>query len=183
VPLDAVLGRNAFDLDRILKIEPAFLEEEEHDDHAHHDHGHDHDAHDHHDHAHHGHDDHGHKDHGHDDHGHKPHNGKTGGLKHYHDEEMQSLSLHADKPLNADVFFPWIQEVAANDGLNILRLKGILSFKDDDERFVIQGVHMILDGDHQRAWREDEKRESRLVFIGRHLPQERLRKGFDACIA
>ena len=28
VPLDAVLGKNAFDLDRILEIEPAFLEAE-----------------------------------------------------------------------------------------------------------------------------------------------------------
>ena len=28
VPLDAVLGRNAFDLDRILEIEPDFLEAE-----------------------------------------------------------------------------------------------------------------------------------------------------------
>ena len=38
VPLDAVLGRNAFDLDRILEIEPAFLEVDDHD----HDHDHDH---------------------------------------------------------------------------------------------------------------------------------------------
>ncbi|MBV9589693.1 MAG: GTP-binding protein, partial [Hyphomicrobiales bacterium] len=52
VPLDAVLGREAFDLERILEIEPAFLDAEE---------GHAHD----HDHAHaHGH----HHDHGHDDH-------------------------------------------------------------------------------------------------------------------
>ncbi|HWG05247.1 MAG TPA: GTP-binding protein, partial [Beijerinckiaceae bacterium] len=48
VPLDAVLGRNAFDLDRILDIEPAFLEEgnghdHDHDHHHDHDHGHDHD--------------------------------------------------------------------------------------------------------------------------------------------
>ena len=28
VPLDAVLGRDAFDLERILEIEPAFLDEE-----------------------------------------------------------------------------------------------------------------------------------------------------------
>ena len=41
VPLDAVLGRNAFDLDRILEIEPAFLEADDHD--HHHDHAHDHD--------------------------------------------------------------------------------------------------------------------------------------------
>src|SRR5580693_4645850 len=46
IPLDAVLGRNAFDLDRILDLEPAFLEgdgqEHEHG-HGHHDHDHHHD--------------------------------------------------------------------------------------------------------------------------------------------
>ena len=46
-----------------------------HDPHAHdHHHGHDH-----------------HHDHGH----------SHGGLKHYHDEDMQSLSLRTDKPLDA----------------------------------------------------------------------------------
>src|SRR3974377_1024932 len=48
IPLPEVLGRNAFDLDRILDIEPAFLEEGNGHDHDHHhhdgpDHGHDHD--------------------------------------------------------------------------------------------------------------------------------------------
>ena len=51
IALNEVLGRNAFDLDRILDIEPEFLESDGHDhdhdhDHAHH-HGHDH-GHDHH---------------------------------------------------------------------------------------------------------------------------------------
>src|SRR5438874_9841570 len=40
VALPEVLGRNAFDLDRILEIDPEFL-----DDSAHHHHGHDHDHH------------------------------------------------------------------------------------------------------------------------------------------
>ncbi|HEX5212759.1 MAG TPA: GTP-binding protein [Pseudolabrys sp.] len=160
IAIDQVLGRNAFDLDRILEIEPAFLEAEEKHDHEH-DHGHDH----HHDH-----------DHGHDHHHH-------GGLKHYHDEDMQSVALKTDKPLNPDKFFPWIQDLVAKDGPNILRCKGILSFKDDPERFVFQGVHMILDGDHQRAWKEGEPRDSRAVFIGRDLPEEKIRAGFEACIA
>jgi G3E family GTPase len=96
---------------------------------------------------------------------------------------MQSVSLKTDKPLNPDKFFPWIQDLVAKDGPNILRCKGILSFKDDPERFVFQGVHMILDGDHQRAWRADEKRDSRIVFIGRNLPEDRIRQGFESCIA
>jgi G3E family GTPase len=159
IALEEVLGRNAFDLERILDIEPAFLELNEHDyDHDHHhDHSHNGDGADHH------------------------HHGE--GLKHYHDEEMRSVSLRTEKPLNPDKFFPWIQDLVAKDGPDILRCKGILSFKDDPERFVFQGVHMILDGDHQRPWGENDKRESRIIFIGRNLPEERIREGFEACVA
>jgi len=159
IPLAEVLGRNAFDLDRILDIEPAFLTADDHG----HDHDHDHDHH--HDH-----------DHGHTDHGH-------GGLKHYHDEDMQSLSLKIEQPLDPDKFFPWVQNLVAKDGQSILRSKGILAFKDDPDRFVFQGVHMILDGDHQRPWKDDEQRQSRIVFIGRNLPEERIREGFAGCVA
>ncbi|HEU4659140.1 MAG TPA: GTP-binding protein [Pseudolabrys sp.] len=159
VKIDEVLGRNAFDLDRILDIEPQFLHE---DDHEHHHHDGDH-------HHHHG------NGHDHDSHGH--------GLKHYHDEDMQSVALRTDKALSPDKFFPWVQELVAKEGPNILRCKGILSFKDDPQRFVFQGVHMILDGDHQRPWKEGEPRDSRIVFIGRNLPEDKIRQGFEACIA
>jgi G3E family GTPase len=152
IPLHEVLERNAFDLDRILDIEPAFLEAEEHG----HEHGHDHG----------------------DDHDHN-----HGGLKHYHDEEMQSIALKSDKPLDADKFFPWVEDLVQKEGPSILRSKGILSFKGDDERFVFQGVHIILDGDHQRPWNKDEKRQSRIVFIGRNLPEKKIAEGFESCIA
>ena len=60
-------------------------------------------------------DDHDHDhDHGHD-HGHDHHH-DHGGLKHYHDEDMQSFSLKTDKPLSPDKFFPWIQKLVAEDG-------------------------------------------------------------------
>jgi G3E family GTPase len=151
IALSEVLERNAFDLDRILDIEPEFLEGDGHD-HHHHDHDHKH-AHSH------------------------------GGLKHYHDEDMQSISLKSDKPLNPDKFFPWVQDLVQKEGPNILRCKGILAFKDDDARFVFQGVHMILDGDHQRPWKDGEKRDSRIVFIGRNLPGKKIAEGFESCIA
>jgi G3E family GTPase len=157
VPLNAVLGRNAFDLDRILDLEPEFLGSDN-DDHHHH-----------------------HHDHKHGDHAHE--HAHAHGLKHYHDEEMQSISLHTDRPLDPDKFFPWVQDLVQKEGPNILRCKGILAFKDDDERFVFQGVHMILDGDHQRPWKTDEKRESRIVFIGRNLPGKMISEGFESCIA
>ena len=111
------------------------------------------------------------------DHGHS-----HGGLKHYHDEDMQSLSLRSDKPLDATKFMPWLQNLVASEGQKILRSKGILAFSDDDDRYVFQGVHMMLEGDHQRAWKDGEPRESRLVFIGRELPEQTIRDGFERCI-
>ncbi len=160
VGLTDVLERGAFDLDRILEIEPDFLEAGD-------DHDHDHDHH-HHDHDHHHH----HHDH---DHGH-------GGLKHYHDEDMQSLSLRSEKPLDPTKFMPWLQNLVATEGQKILRSKGILAFTGDDDRYVFQGVHMMLEGDHQRKWKDGEKRESRVVFIGRELPEQAIRDGFEQCI-
>jgi len=144
IALDEILGRNAFDLARIIDIEPEFLDGGDHD------HRHNHDS---------------------------------GGMKHHHDEEVQSFSMQTDKPLDQDKFFPWVQKLVIDEGTQILRTKGILSFKDDDDRFVFQGVHMILDGQHQRPWKKAEHRDSRIVFIGRNLPEAKIREGFASCVA
>ena len=65
---------------------------------------------------------------------------------------------------------------AASDGKRIV-------MGGDDDRYVFQGVHMMLEGDHQRKWKDDEPRLSRLVFIGRELPEKEIREGFESCIA
>jgi len=142
VSLDRVLDRGAFDLDRILSLEPEFLEPDGHD------HDHDHDGHDH-------------------DHG------------HHHDHSITSVSLIGGE-LDPERFFPWVRELTQVQGPDILRLKGIIAFKGDPERYVLQGVHMIIEGDHQRAWRDDEVRMSKLVFIGRNLVEDEIRGGFES---
>jgi len=99
-----------------------------------------------------------------------------------HDVTVASVSLRAGE-MDQQRFFSWIQNLTQTEGPNILRLKGILAFAGDRDRYVVQGVHMIIEGDHQRAWREDERRESRLVFIGRKLDAARLEREFLACSA
>jgi G3E family GTPase len=141
VALEAVLGRNAFDLDRILEIEPEFLDGEDDHEHAH---------------AHHG-------------------------LKHYHDEDMQSVSLSIEGDIDPEKFMPWLQNYVQKEGASILRAKGVLAFKNEPKRFVFQGVHMLLDGDLQREWNPQEKRLSRLVFIGRNLKKDEITQGFLGC--
>ncbi|MGF9692235.1 GTP-binding protein [Rhizobium sp. 0TCS1.26] len=169
VDLARVLDQGAFNLERALENDPHFLE------HGHEDHvcgpDCDHDHH-HHDHDHHHHDHHGHDHH---DHGHAAPSA-------IHDVTVKSTSLRGGE-MNPERFFPWIQKITQTDGPNILRLKGIIAFKDDAERYVVQGVHMIVEGDHQRAWKDGEKRESRLVFIGRDLDRAKIEQSFLACQA
>jgi G3E family GTPase len=172
VPLDTVLDRGAFDLDRILSLDPHFLDAADDHvcgpdcDHDHHHHDHDHHHGRDHDHEHHDHHDHGH------DHGHH----------HRHATDVSSISLKGGE-VDPEKFIQWIGDVTQEDGPNILRLKGIMAFRNEPRRYVVQGVHMIVEGDLQRDWREGEPRESRLVFIGRKLDREKLEKGFASCLA
>ncbi len=165
IDLDKVLNRGAFDLQRVLTEDPQFL----------HDHDHDHD-HDDPDHVHGP--DCGHDHHGHDHHGHHHHDE----VSPIHDVTVTSVSLRGGEMM-PDKFFPWIEQVTQAQGPDILRLKGIIALKDDPQRYVVQGVHMIVEGDHQRDWKSDEKRESRLVFIGRNLDQKALSDAFLATAA
>ncbi len=132
VDLDKVLGRGAFDLDRILEVEPDFLDEFH---------------------------------------------------EHEHDDHVTSFALVTKEPLNPEKFLPWVGSITQHFGLDLLRMKGIIAFKGDDERFVVQAVHMLLEGDHQRAWKAGEERVSRLVFIGRNLPKDVIEQGFLTCRA
>jgi G3E family GTPase len=132
IDLAKVLGQDAFNLERILEVEPGFLTEE-HD--------------------------------------------------HEHDDTISSLSLVTDRPMKPNRFVSWIQNVTQRYGTDILRMKGIASIEDDDRQFVVQSVHMLIEGGSQRSWKEHEARQTRLVFIGRDLPKDLLRQGFEACCA
>jgi G3E family GTPase len=125
-----IMGRDAFNLARILDVEPGFLTQEH---------------------------------------------------EHEHDDEIGSLSLVADRPMKPNRFVSWIQDVTLRYGTDILRMKGIASIEDDDRQFVVQSVHMLIEGGSRRPWRELEARQTRLVFIGRDLPKDLLRQGFEAC--
>ena len=54
--------------------------------------------------------------------------------------------------------------------------------KGRPERFVFQGVHMLMNGQPDRPWGND-KRESRIIFIGRDLDRKALNEGFASCKA
>tara|TARA_S200000501_G_scaffold24947_1_gene21574 strand:+ start:277 stop:786 length:510 start_codon:yes stop_codon:yes gene_type:complete len=101
---------------------------------------------------------------------------------HEHDDDIKSVCLLADEPLDSEKFQTWFGNMIQTHGVDILRSKGILEFKDDNDRFVFQGVHMLMDGAPMGPWPEG-KRTSRIVFIGRNLDTMNLESGFAACRA
>ena len=129
-PLEEIVGLNAFSLDRVLEVEPDFLD----------------------------------SDHDHD-----------------HDDEITSVSFVSDTPLDFDKFQTWFGQLLQTRGQDILRSKGILDFTGHDERYVFQGVHMLMDGSPMGAWPKDKPRGSRVVFIGRDVENMGLREGFEDC--
>lgn len=129
-PLNEVLDLNAFSLDRVLEVEPDFLES-------------DHD--------------------------------------HEHDDDVTSLSFVSETPLDMDKFQSWFGNLLQEKGQDILRSKGILNFEGKDDRYVFQGVHMLMDASPMGPWPTGKDRSSRVVFIGRNLENMNLQEGFEGC--
>ena len=102
--------------------------------------------------------------------------------EHEHDDEVTSVSFEVEKPIDPEKFNAWIGALLQEQGQDLLRTKGILSYANDDRRFAFQAVHMIADGDFIGPWKEGEPRLSRIVFIGRNLNRPQLRRGFEGCV-
>ncbi len=131
-PLENILGLDVFILDRVLEVEPDFLDS-------------DHD--------------------------------------HEHDDDVTSVSFVSDTPLDLDKFEIWFGNLLRTHGQDILRSKGIIEFSGVDERYVFQGVHMLMDASPMGAWPDGKPRNSRMVFIGRNLETMNLMEGFEGCKA
>jgi G3E family GTPase len=102
---------------------------------------------------------------------------------HEHDEEVTSVGITIPGDLSEKKLNAWLRELLMNHGPDIFRMKGVLSIKGDDRRFVFQGVHMLFDGRPDRPWAKKERRHNSLIFIGRKLDRAKLEAEFKACLA
>ena len=100
---------------------------------------------------------------------------------HEHDESVSSVGLNAKGDLDPGMFESWITNLLRSKGVDIFRMKGIVSLAGEANRFVFQGVHMLFDGEPDKPW-GNEERLNQLVFIGRDLDRSSLEQGFEACL-
>lgn len=101
---------------------------------------------------------------------------------HEHDEEVSSVGITTPGDLDVKKFDAWLGTLLRQKGVDIFRMKGVVSIKGDARRFVFQGVHMLFDGRPDRPW-GTEPRQNSLIFIGRNLNRSELTEGFKNCLA
>ncbi|MEP3420921.1 MAG: GTP-binding protein [Erythrobacter sp.] len=122
-------------------------------------------------------------DHGHHHEGHHHagdgHTGHHHGHAHdvnRHDDRISSVCLTLDEPLPAEVFDEWFGLLTMLNGVNLLRVKGLINISDIDKPLVIHGVQHIWHPPAMLAeWPTDDRR-SRIVFILRDLDESDLHK-------
>ncbi len=101
---------------------------------------------------------------------------------HEHDEEVTSVGITLPGDLQLDKLNGWLSQLLREQGQDIFRMKGVLSVRGWDQRYVFQGVHMLFDGRPDRPW-GSELRHNKLIFIGRNLDRAALENGFRECLA
>ncbi|BBL73268.1 CobW family GTP-binding protein [Methylomagnum ishizawai] len=104
-------------------------------------------------------------------------------LGHGHDDEVHSFVYRAERPFDAAKLLALMDLLISEFGADLLRYKGILHIAGNPNKIVFQGVHRLLDESLGAPWRDDEKRESVLVFIGRNLPREQIVATLKTCHA
>jgi G3E family GTPase len=102
--------------------------------------------------------------------------------EHSHDPALDSEAFIFEQPFDRARLESWLQQLLQQRGDDIFRLKGIVAFRDEPRRYVLQAVHRITDLRPADSWGQD-KPVSKLVIIGRDLQREALDGGLRVCLA
>jgi len=160
--LKSLLDISGFNLNTILDIDPEFLADEHPDAaHAHHHHDHDGECGEHC----------GHHDH---DHAHPHH--------HAHQDDIGAFVFRSHRAFDPERLEEFLGGIVQVYGPDLLRYKGILYLKGINRRMLFQGVHMMMGAEPGKPWLSGEKPTTRMVFIGRKLPQEIFTRGLEQCL-
>ena len=97
-------------------------------------------------------------------------------LLHDHADQVQSFSVTYDEPLDWTAFGIWMSMLLHRHGDNVLRIKGLLNVADVPTPVLINGVqHIVHPPSHLPDW-PNKNRQSRIIFIVRHMDQVQIKR-------
>ena len=104
-------------------------------------------------------------------------------VDHEHDEDIKSFVFLETQALDITKVENFLEGIIKVYGPQMLRYKGIFNAAKESRRVIFQGVHMLMGAEFGTPWRANETRATKMVFIGRNLPQDLLTDGLRQCIA
>jgi G3E family GTPase len=105
------------------------------------------------------------------------------GTHHAHDDDVKSFVFRSDRPLDPAKLEDFLGAIVNIYGPRLLRYKGVLNMQGTERKVIFQGVHQLMGSDLGPAWGSDEKRISKMVFIGIDLPTDIFLQGLEQCVA
>lgn len=113
-----------------------------------------------------------------------PSHGAPGRHAHHHhyDDDVKSFVFRSMQPFDPARLDAFLTATIKEHGASIMRCKGVLAVSGVDRKLIFQGVHQMTGSSIGPRWKEDEKRESRMVFIGTDLPREEIERGLASCL-
>jgi G3E family GTPase len=99
---------------------------------------------------------------------------------HRHGTSFESFCIVRDEPVHAVALSLFLAGLSENLGANLLRMKGIVNVLEEPDRpAVVHGVqHVYFPPEWLARWPSDDRR-TRMVFIGRSLPEGWIRTLLD----
>ena len=159
-PVTDILDIRGFNLNDKLDLDPTFIEPDHAHDHTHHQHGPDCDV----DCAHEKHD-------AHDAHQHSRHK-----------DDIKAFVFKTERPFDSARLDEFLGGIVQVYGPRMLRYKGVLAMNGSDHKIFFQGVHQIMGSDVGPVWAENLPRNSKMVFIGKNLPEDIFIRGLEQCL-
>jgi G3E family GTPase len=101
-------------------------------------------------------------------------------LKQRHHHDIASFSFQFEKPFNVEALELFVQELSEKE--KIYRSKGFLWIGGNPRRAIFHGVNNRFTLMWDRLWEKDEKRCSQLVFIGKNIREDKIRKELEKCL-
>ncbi len=92
------------------------------------------------------------------------------------------MVLREERPLDELQAQLWLRACVRMLGPRLLRYKGFLYLQGRPYRVLLQGVYDLFSANADAPW-GDEAPCTELVFIGRDLDEDFLRRGLAACVA
>ena len=101
--------------------------------------------------------------------------------EHEHDDEVSSVAIELSGWFDPAKINAWIDVFLKVKGVDIYRMKGVVAVKGESNQIVFQGVHMIFGSQAGKPWGK-ETPVNRMVFIGRDLDEDYIRRALVSCL-